>query len=180
MVKRTASAAISRMPAKVQEAVSRCLSDGGTWRDVAALCDASGYPGVTAQNVTNYRKGAHKDWQDRQERLEQARATYAWKIDLLNKYKEDGGPAEAGLAAAMDMLEAALADMDAGDIKGLIADKPGKIFDLMKMLVNMRRELADIRREDREAAAEGGAGKPAKTGLTVDDVDRIEAAMNLL
>lgn len=29
MAKRTASAAISRMPAKVQDAVSRCLADGG-------------------------------------------------------------------------------------------------------------------------------------------------------
>lgn len=180
MAKRTASAAISRMPAKVQDAVSRCLADGGTWRDVAALCDASGYPGVTPQNVTNYRKGAHREWLDRQERLEQARAAYAWKIDLLNKYKAEGGPAEAGLAAAMDMLEAALADMDAGNIKDLIADKPGKIFDLMKMLVNMRRELADIRREDREAAAEGDAGKPAKKGLTADDVKRLETAMNLV
>lgn len=44
MAKRTASAAISRMPAKVQDAVSRCLADGGTWRDVAALCEAAGYP----------------------------------------------------------------------------------------------------------------------------------------
>lgn len=180
MAKRTASAAISRMPAKVQDAVSRCLADGGTWRDVAALCDASGYPGVTPQNVTNYRKGAHREWLARQERLAQAQAAYSWKIDLLNKYKEDGGPAEAGIAAAMDMLESALADMDAGDIKGLIADKPGKIFDLMKMLINFRRELADIRREDREAAAEGNAGKPVKTGLTAEDCARIEKAMNLI
>ena len=180
MVKRTASAAISRMPAKVQEAVSRCLADGGTWRDVAALCDASGYPGVTAQNVTNYRKGAHREWLDRQERLAQAQAAYSWKIDLLNKYKEDGGPAEAGLAAAMDVLESALADVSAADIKDLIADKPAKIFDLVKMLVNLRRELADIRREDREAAAAVEEGKPAQAGLTDEDLARIEEAMNLL
>lgn len=180
MVKRTASAAISRMPAQVQEVVSRCLGDGGTWRDVAGLCESAGYPGVTAQNVTNFRHGAHRVWMARQERLEQARAAYAWKIDLLNKYKTDGGPAEAGLAAAMDMLEAALAGMDAGNIKELIADKPGKIFDLMKMLINFRRELADIRREDRAAAAEGVAGKPVKTGLSLEDCARIEEAMNLV
>ena len=180
MAKRTASAAISRMPAKVQDAVSRCLADGGTWRDVAALCDASGYPGVTPQNVTNYRKGAHREWLARQERLAQAQAAYSWKIDLLNKYKEDGGPAEAGIAAAMDMLESARAEMDAEDIKGLIADKPGKIFDLMKMLINFRRELADIRREEREAAAAVEEGKPAQAGLTDEDLARIEEAMNLL
>lgn len=80
----------------------------------------------------------------------------------------------------MDMLESALAEMDAEDIKGLIADKPGKIFDLMKMLINFRRELADIRREEREAAAAVEEGKPAQAGLTDEDLARIEEAMNLL
>lgn len=123
---RTAAAAISRMPARVQDAVSRCLADGGTWRDVASLCAAEGYPNVNAQNVTNYRKGAHKDWLARQERLVAARDRYAWKVDLLKKYTEEGGPAEAGLAAAMDMLEGALDGLDVSDIQTMIADKPGK------------------------------------------------------
>lgn len=178
--RRTAGAAISRMPAKTQEAVSRCLADGGTWRDVAALCDAAGRPGVTPQNVTNYRKGAHREWVARQERLDQAREAYGWKIDLLRRYKDEGGPAEAGIAAAMDMLEGALADMDAGNIKEMIADKPGKILDVVKVLINLRRELADIRREDREVAAAAEAGSSGKGGLTEDDMDRIEKAMNLL
>ena len=106
---RTASAAISRMPAKVQDEVSRCLDNGGTWKDAAVICDRAGYPGVNAQNVTNYRKGAHQEWLQRKERLEAAQAQYAWKVDLVSKYAEDGGPAEAGLAAALEMLEYALA-----------------------------------------------------------------------
>lgn len=85
---RTAAAAISRMPARVQDAVSRCLADGGTWRDVASLCAAEGYPNVNAQNVTNYRKGAHKDWLARQERLVAARDRYAWKVDLLKNTRK--------------------------------------------------------------------------------------------
>ena len=150
---RTAAAAISRMPARVQDAVSRCLADGGTWRDVASLCAAEGYPNVNAQNVTNYRKGAHKDWLARQERLVAARDRYAWKVDLLKKYTEEGGPAEAGLAAAMDMLEGALDGLDVSDIQTMIADKPGKMLDIIKLMMSLRREMADIRRENREAAA---------------------------
>ena len=177
---RTASAAISRMPAKVQDEVSRCLENGGTWRDAAAICERAGYSGVNAQNVTNYRKGAHREWLARQERLETARAQYARKVDLVRKYADEGGPAEAGLAAALEMLESALSGVNAGDIKSLIADKPEKIFTVIKTLSDLRRDLADMRREAREDAASVEDGKPAQTGLTDEDLARIEEAMNLL
>lgn len=179
---RTAAAAISRMPARVQDAVSQCLADGGTWRDVAALCDAEGYPGVNAQNVTNYRQRAHKDWQARQERVVAARERYAWKVDLLKKYTEEGGPAEAGLAAAMDMLEGALDGLDVSDIQTMIADNPGKMLDIIKLMMSLRREMADIRRENREAsAAEAATRKKTQTGngLTEEQMAAIEEAMNL-
>ena len=180
---RTAAAAISRMPARVQDAVSRCLADGGTWRDVASLCAAEGYPNVNAQNVTNYRKGAHKDWLARQERLVAARDRYAWKVDLLKKYTEEGGPAEAGLATAMDMLEGALDGLDVSDIQTMIADKPGKMLDIIKLMMSLRREMADIRRENREAAAaEAASQKKAQSGngLTEEQIAAIENAMNLI
>lgn len=176
---RTASAAISRMPAKVQDEVSRCLDNGGTWRDAAAICERAGYPGVNAQNVTNYRKGAHLEWLRRQERLETARAQYAWKVDLVRKYAEDGGPAEAGLAAALEMLESALSGVNAGDIKSLIADKPEKIFAVIKTLSDLRRDLADMRRESREDAAAQNPGTTNR-GLSEADMQAIEKAMNLL
>ena len=177
---RTASAAISRMPAKVQDEVSRCLENGGTWRDAAAICERAGYSGVNAQNVTNYRKGAHREWLARQERLETARGQYSGKVDLVRKYADEGGPAEAGLAAALEMLESALSGVNAGDIKSLIADKPEKIFTVIKTLSDLRRDLADMRREAREDAASVEDGKPAQTGLTDEDLARIEEAMNLL
>ena len=90
-----------------------------------------------------------------------ARDRYAWKVDLLKKYTEEGGPAEAGLAAAMDMLEGALDGLDVSDIQTMIADKPGKMLDIIKLMMSLRREMADIRRENREAAA-GGSGQPEK------------------
>lgn len=176
------STAISRMPVKVQDEVSRCLDNGGTWRDAAAICDNAGYPGINAQNVTNYRKGAHREWLARRERLETARAQYAWKVDLVRKYAEDGGPAEAGLAAALEMLESALSGVNAGDIKSLIADKPEKIFTVIKSLSELRRDLADMRREGREDAAAQAAQNPraGKRGLSEADMAAIEAAANLL
>ena len=101
-------------------------------------------------------------------------------MDLVRKYADEGGPAEAGLAAALEMLESALSGVNAGDIKSLIADKPEKIFTVIKTLSDLRRDLADMRREAREDAASVEDGKPAQTGLTDEDLARIEEAMNLL
>ncbi|MEG0025173.1 MAG: hypothetical protein RR250_02870 [Akkermansia sp.] len=178
---KTAGNAISRMPASVQESVSRCLADGGTWRDVSSITEAAGRGAVNAQNVTNYRKGAHAEWLKRQERLEEHRAAYAWRNDLLKKYTEEGGSAEAGLAAAMDMMEAALADCGGSDIKSLIADKPGMIFKVVDSLAKLRRELADIRAEKREATAAEASSTIGtnKRGLTEAERSEIEEAMSL-
>ena len=103
-------------------------------------------------------------------------------MDLVRKYAEDGGPAEAGLAAALEMLESALAGVNAGDIKSLIADKPEKIFAVIKTLSDLRRDLADMRRESREDAAAQAALNPGtgKRGLSEADMRAIETAMNLL
>lgn len=179
---RTAAAAISRMPARLQDEVSQCLRNGGTWRDVASICAVQGFEGVTAQNVSNYRNGVHRGWLAKMERMETAAAQYEWKVKLVRKYADEGGPAEAGLAAALEMLEAALDGVNAGDIKSLIADKPEKIFTVIKSLAELRRDLADMRREDRETAAAQDAASPGKgkRGLTVADMAAIEQAMNLM
>ena len=180
---RTAAAAISRMPARVQDDVSRCLADGGTWRDVADICAQEGYPGINAQNVTNYRKGAHKEWLARQERVAAARDRYAWKVDLLKKYTEEGRPAEAGLAPSMERMDGALDGLDVSDIQTMIADKPGKMLDIIKLMMSLRREMADIRRETREASAAEAANQKktqSGNGLTEEQMAAIEEAMNLM
>ena len=103
-------------------------------------------------------------------------------MDLVRKYADEGGPAEAGLAAALEMLESALSGVNAGDIKSLIADKPEKIFAVIKTLSDLRRDLADMRRESREDAAAQAALTlgPTNRGLSEADMKAIEDAANLL
>lgn len=132
---RTAGAAISRMPKSVRDAVSRCLEDGGDWKAVRDICKAAGHPGVRAQNVTNYRKGAHKEWLAREERLEILRRDSEATAALMRHYTENGGsPAEAGLLAGAEMMCAALASLGPETYKSLLADDPKAAFKMMQEL----------------------------------------------
>lgn len=135
---RTAGSAISRMPRRVRDEVSRALVDGASWRDVAAICAGAGFPGITPQNVTNYRQGAHQDWLVREERIEALRRDSEMTSAVMEHYVQNGGsPAEAGLLTAAEMMSRALADMGQEVWATLIADDP-------KAALGMTRELARV------------------------------------
>ena len=135
---RNAGHAISRMPRAVRDKVSHCIEDGGDWRDVAKICKAAGFPGVRAQNVTNYRKGAHVDWLRKEERLEAIRRDSDATAAVVKHYVTNGGsPAEAGLLAASEIMAQALNGMGPEAMKLLIATDP-------KALFSVTRELARV------------------------------------
>lgn len=132
---RTAGHAISRMPRAVRDRVSRCIEDGGTWRDVAAICAEAGFLGVRATNVTNYRARAHKEWLAREDRLESVRRESDVTAAIMREYAANGGsPAEAGLLRAAEILTEALQGMSAGDLRALVAEEPGKFFGVVQGL----------------------------------------------
>jgi hypothetical protein len=140
---RTAGEGISRMPKAVRDAVSRALVDGADWKQVRDICKAAGFPGVRAQNVTNYRKGEHQRWLAREERIEGLRRDSETTAEVVKFYVENGGsPAEAGLITAAEMMNKAIADMDPGTIKELIASDPKAVFGILREL----RGLADLLR----------------------------------
>lgn len=145
---RNAGAAISRMPRALREMVSNALVDGADWRAIAKICKEAGHPGVRPQNVTNYRKGAHKDWLAREARIEAMRRDAESTAACMRYYSENGGsPAEAGLLAASEIMSGAIATMGPEVMAQLVADDP-------KALLGMMRELsrvADLLRKTQEA-----------------------------
>jgi len=179
---RSSMSAIARMPANIQDKVSERLANGGTWRDVAALLESLGFSGVNAQNVTNYRRGAHKQWLAKQERLNSERQRYALRVEMVEKYAKEGGPAEAALMTAMEMLEDAMGGFDAGDLRAMVSNKPEKLLSLMETMLKMRREMAAIRSESLQLAKEESQNQlntGRKKGLDPETQKRIEEAMNL-
>jgi len=164
--KRNAGNAISRMPRAVREEVSRALEDGADWKAVRAICKEAGHPGVRAQNVTNYRKGAHQEWVARQERIEALRRDSEATAEVVRFYVEHGGsPAEAGLIAAAEMMNQALAGMGPETLAALIAEDPKAVFGMTRELARvaelLRAKAADGRAE--QAGGDTGDGQPAMT-----------------
>lgn len=134
-VPRTAGDAISRMPRKVRDAVSTALVDGADWRKVAAICKDHGFPGLQAQNVTNYRKGEHQKWLAREERMEVIRRDSEATSQIVRHYVDNGGsPAEAGLLAASEIMSQALVGLGPEAMQILIADDPKALFGITREL----------------------------------------------
>lgn len=176
---RTSGEAISRMPYVVQSAVCQCLRDGGTWREVAVICDCAGYAGVRPQNVTNYRKKHYSDWVKRQEHLLLQREKYAAKQELYAAYRDNGGPVEAGLASVMETITETLGDTDPEKLKELLEEQPQKYVSVVRTLLDLRKALAEDKRENREAAAVVAAGE-RKAGFTPEEMARIEEAIEAI
>lgn len=150
---RNAGNAISRMPRTVRDQVSRALEDGADWKTVRDICKAAGFPGVRPQNVTNYRKGAHQEWLKREERMEALRRDSETTAEVVKFYVENGGsPAEAGLITAAEMMNKAIADMDPGTMKELIAADPKALFGILRELRGLA-ELLRVKKQDRSLTA---------------------------
>lgn len=165
---RTAGHAISRMPRHLREQVSHCLEDGGDWRAVTALCKAAGYPGVRAQNVTNFRKGAHREWLEKQTRIEALRRDSAATAEAVRFYAEHGGsPAEAGLLAAAEMISTAISSIGPECMAQLAADDPKAILSMMRELAR----VADTLRKT-EAKTPSTAPAGAKEAMTPEERTR--------
>ncbi len=139
---RDAGCAISRMPRKVRDQVSRELVDGADWRRIAHICKAHGYPGVRPQNVTNYRKGAHRDYLAREERIESIRRDSEATAAVVSHYVENGGsPAEAGLLAASEIMSKALVGMGPEMLQELMATDPKSLFGITRELARVAEML---------------------------------------
>lgn len=156
------------MPRLTRDTVSRALEDGADWRDIAKLCEAAGHPGVRAQNVTNYRKGAHQDWLAREARIEAMRRDSESTAAVMRYYSENGGsPAEAGLLAAAEIMSGAISTMGPETMAQLVADDP-------KALLGMMRELARVA-ELLKKTKDTVAGAPVEDKPTLTPEQRMAA-----
>jgi hypothetical protein len=164
---RTAADAINRMPRDVRAAVSEAILDGADWRKVAKICAGHGFAGVTPQNVTNYRKGGHKEYLLRQDRIEAIRRDSETTAALVDHYVKNGGsPAEAGLLASAEMMSQALAGMGPEALKILMATDPKALFGVTRELARIAELLA---KKTKEA---GEAPPPVAPPETMSDEER--------
>lgn len=165
---------IGRMSEALREQINRMLRDNRPADEIIAFCDANGFPGVSPQNVSNWKANGFAKWLRRQERLDGMRDRREFAMELAQQAREGGvdgiGMAsDAASAMVVDQIAEALEEFDPGDLKTLIADKPAHFFDLVNALAKLRqrdqagaalavklREMQRLANEAEKAAAGGG------------------------
>lgn len=161
--KRNAGQAISRMPKTVRDQVSRALEDGADWKAVKKICADAGFAGVRAQNVTNYRKGAHQEWLRKEERIESLRRDSEATAAVMQFYVENGGsPAEAGLLAGAEMLSRAISSIGPEAMATLVADDPKAVLSMMRELSRVA-DLLRVHKHDSKTQDAKDDDAPALT-----------------
>lgn len=177
---RNAGNAISRMPKALRDQVSRSLEDGADWRAIKELCKAAGHPGVKAQNVTNYRKGAHQEWLRREERMEALRRNSEETRETMRFYAEHGGnPAEAGLLAAAEMMQRVISDMGIESFQIMAADKPELVFKMLKELRGFSEIMSKHRSQPSTTESKDDAPALSEEEQQRKIVDMVDAALGI-
>lgn len=175
-VPRDASQAISRLPRKVKDTVSNALVDGANWREIARICKAAGLDGVTAMNVTNYRKGYHQEWLTREARIEAIRRDSETTSAVINHYVQNGGsPAEAGLLAASEIMSQALVGLGPESMQILMADDPKALFGIVRELARVAELL-----NKKSAAATAAATPDAPAADAMSEEEKAAMVVRLV
>lgn len=152
---------IASLPASIREELCRRLHDGqrgpqllpwlnGLPEVLAVLDEQFGEEPITANNLSDWRKGGYQDFLKKLDRLERTKqlADYCRKVG-------DAGAGELGLPAALagGALMAVLEDFDADTLKGLLAEKPEKFLNVISTMAQLETSRAKARVADSGAEA---------------------------
>ena len=143
---------IGRLPVKLREQVNLRLADGETaenllvWLNSQAevqelLAREFGGEPVSAQNLSNWRRGGHQLWQKQQER----RALVRQMAQDARELADDAGGEEVGNHWSA-LLTAELAQA-AADLMATVADPAERVLRLQELL----QTVVQVRREDYRA-----------------------------
>lgn len=185
---RRAKTPLSRLPYELREELCRRLRDGTTWRAVAAWLAERGHPGINAQNVTNFRKGAYREWLKEQARLEPIRA----RAEAIRRELDAGGfsildksiyeLAERLTDADLDPAKAAaaVAALKNAVLAGQRTEIAARRAEQAEQALRLEREKWEEQKRRNAEAREKLAAVAAGGGISPETLARIEEAIGLL
>lgn len=186
---------IARLPRDLREQINEQIRDGKTARQIIDHAARAGHPGLTDQNLTNWRQGGYQAWLDNQRRIEEMRVRADLAVDLAAQLKE----ANLDFADANELLVASqindvLSDFNPEHLKALLQESPKQFFNLVQSVTSQSNEKTkrekleldfqkykdQVERSHREATAELDKLRdpnreltPDENALIVDKIDRI-------
>lgn len=172
---------IGRLTNELRDQVNALIRDNTPACDVIAFLEAHAIEGVTAQNISTWKRFGYDKWRANQQRIEDMKARLDYARQLSAECGGNDGLAVAGDAAAsiaLGHITAALESFSADQLQKLLAEKPEKIFALIESLTNMRAvelKFAEYRRKVKAAVDQVVAVAEEKGSATAADIKSIFA-----
>lgn len=104
---------------------------------------------ITAQNLSDWRQGGYQDWLRKREKIETTK-----QLAEYCRTMGEAGAGQFGLPAALagGAMMAALEDFDADTLKMLLAEKPGKLMEMMGAIAQLQASQAKLMQAEAGAA----------------------------
>lgn len=144
----TSTGKIGRLPDALREEINGMIRDNCSAEQIITRLEVAGVKGVTAANVSAWKKYGYSKWEARQERLRDMEARRDFAMDLVREAKASGDEgmtlaSDAASAMAIDHIMGVLEQFDASQFSAMLAEKPERFVDLVMALTALRKRDQD-------------------------------------
>jgi hypothetical protein len=134
---------IGRLSDEVRQRLNPMLRDNLPAVDIITYLDANGFPGITPQNISSWKRFGYEKWLRRMERLEDMAQTRDWAAQVVARNRAEGNSAsslasDAASLLAVDSIAHALEEFQPDALGSMLAEKPEKFMDLVDSLSRIR------------------------------------------
>lgn len=136
---------IARLPAELRDGINTMLRHGSPYSAISEKLAASGHPGITPANISNWKFGGFADWLDEQQRLE-ARLALPKALERCGRSNELDRLQQNALALACEQLAQILSRFDINRALALLYEKPQLLPAFIGALAALGRSSAELTR----------------------------------
>ncbi len=174
---------IARLPKALRDVVNLMLLDGASYKEIREKLADHAHK-VTESNISNWKLGGHVDWLNEQARLDDMQAKREFAIEIA-KHNDGSKVQEAGLALAASTIYELLTEIDIDLLKVDLAEHPERFPQVVNALTKLSKSSLEYDKyrdvvAEQKRKIEGEVGKLKASGLTPENIAKIEEALNLL
>lgn len=175
---------VARLTKEWRDVVCLMLRDGAEYKAIIHELEEHGFPGVSAQNLTNWKDGGYQDWLREQGRLDDMRMKREFAMQVV-KENEGSKIHEAAQQIAASQIYEVLTDLDPASISEKLKGNPEQYARLINALAKLSDEgLKYQRYKDEVAKHKAEIEKQLQAGqgggLTKEAIAVIQKELNLL
>lgn len=175
---------IGRLTHALREQVNTMLRDNATAEAIITFLTEKGVPGITDQNVSNWKQNGFQKWLAMQDRIDGMRANYDFAQSLVAAEAAEGidgltVASDAASRVALSQIMTVLENFNVKDLADTLKEKPAKFIELIHALSSIRQRdqagaVLKMKLDAFKSAADKLREKIDEAGVaTAEDFDKI-------